>query len=120
MLKIVDSVAVAAKDTERRARGVVLVRIPEDVDLLERRASDRVPVSLSIGDRGNSRAVVGAGNRPASLGDPDPLARRNGVDLVASGGDGVPEGGGGVADGCVLEVGCMIMLADKARECSIM
>jgi len=88
------------------------------VDLLEGSAGDGVPVCLGVGDGGDGGTVVGAGNRPAGLGDPDPLARRNGVDLIAGGGDGVPEGGGGVADGCVLEVGCSHALADGV-ECGI-
>ena len=52
-----------------------------------------------------SSARVGTRHRPASFGDPDPLAGRNPVDDVAGVLDRLPEDVCGVLDGAVLEVG---------------
>lgn len=51
-----------------------------------------------------SSARVGARNRPAGLGDPDPLARGHPVDSIASVLDRLPEDVGSVVDVGVLEV----------------
>lgn len=75
---------------------------------VERLAGDATPVGLSVLHRGDSSARVGARDGPTGLGDPDPLAGRDGVDSVAGGGDGVPEGVRGIADSGVLEVGVAV------------
>ena len=93
--------------------------------LVERLAGNGAPESLSVLDGSDllrksveahgvifetvvstySSARVRTRDRPASLGDPDPLARRNPVDGIAGVLDGFPEDVCGVLDGAVLEVG---------------
>lgn len=112
--EIVDCVSVLIKDAKRRVLVVVLVRVPEDVDLVEGGAGDGAPVRLGVLDRSDGVAVVCAGVRPARLRDPDPLARADVVDGGAGGGDCVPEGRRGGADGRALEVGVGVY-ADEVR-----
>ena len=52
-VKIVNGIAVGAKDAKAGVRGVVLVSIPEDVHLVESLASDGAPESLSVLDGSN-------------------------------------------------------------------
>jgi hypothetical protein len=49
-VKVVLRVAVVVKDTEARGLVVVLVRVPEHVDLVEGLAGNGTPVSLSVLD----------------------------------------------------------------------
>jgi len=80
--------AVLAEDTKAWGLVVVLVRIPKDVDGFKRLASNGAPVILGIGHgRDRSAGVGGVRDGPAGLGNPDPFARRDGIDLVASGVD---------------------------------
>ena len=74
------------------------------MDRVEGLAGDGAPVGLRILDGSDSSARVRAGYWPAGLGDPDPLAGGDGVDLVARGVYGLPEDGTGVGNGGVLKV----------------
>jgi hypothetical protein len=49
-VKIVDSVAVGVEDSKARGLVVVLVRVPEHVDLVEGLAGNGTPVSLGVLD----------------------------------------------------------------------
>jgi hypothetical protein len=49
-VKVVDSVAIGIKDTKARGLVVVLVRVPEHVDLVEGLAGNGTPVSLGVLD----------------------------------------------------------------------
>lgn len=49
-VKIVDSVVVGVEDAEAGGLVVVLVRVPEDVDLVESLAGDGAPESLGVLD----------------------------------------------------------------------
>ena len=71
---------------------------------LESRTPNRAPVVLCVGDRRVSVTKVAAGNGPAGLGDPNPFAWGDLVDLGAGSVDGGPEDGGSVADLGFLEV----------------
>ena len=83
---------------------VVLMDIPEDVDLLESRTSNLLPEGLSILNTGNSVAVVGSTDWPAGFSDPDPFARRDLVDNSTDFVDGAPECVAGVLDTASLKV----------------
>lgn len=102
--EVVNGVAIAADHAERRGRRVVLVRVPENVDLLEGGAGDGVPVSLGVGNRWNTGAVGGTADRPAGLGNPHPLAWRNVIHSSAGSIHRLPEGVAGISDGRALEV----------------
>jgi hypothetical protein len=80
------------------------VDIPEDMDLLERRARNLLPVCLSILNAGNSIAVVGSTHGPASFSDPNPFSRRDFVDDSTDFVDGAPECIAGVFDTAAFEV----------------
>jgi hypothetical protein len=80
------------------------VDIPEDVNFLERIASDLLPVCLSILNARNSIAIVGPTNRPASFSDPDPFPGRDLVDDATDFVDGAPECVAGVFDTAAFEV----------------
>lgn len=45
--------------------------VPPNVGFTEERATNVVPVGLSVGSAGDSITLVGTANWPASLGDPD-------------------------------------------------
>ena len=83
--------------------------------LLECSTSDAVPVGLSVLDGRNGRARRGTGHRPASLGNPDPLARADIVDLSTRSVDCLPEGSRGVTNGGVLEVGISVKTNEVGR-----
>lgn len=74
------------------------------MDLLERSTSDLLPESLSILDAGDSIAIVISTDRPSSLSDPDPFARRHLVDDATDFVDGAPECVAGVLDTASLKV----------------
>lgn len=63
-----------------------------------------MPRSFVLRCRTYRSTRVGTRNRPAGLGDPNPLAGRDPVDCVASVFDRFPEDVGSIADGSVLEV----------------
>jgi len=90
--QIVKRLAVLVKDTETRTLPVIAGDIPEDVNLLKGLTTDLAPVVSSVLDAGDGGAVLIAADGPAGLGDPDPFAGANGVDLVAGCDDAVPEG----------------------------
>jgi hypothetical protein len=83
---------------------VILVDIPENVDLLERSTSNLIPVGLSILDTGNSIAIVGSTDGPTGFGDPNPFAGRDLVDDSADFVDGAPECVAGVFDAAAFEI----------------
>jgi hypothetical protein len=101
---IIDGISIAINNTKTRRSLVILVDIPENVDLLERSTSDLLPVSLSILNAGNSIAVVGSTDGPAGFGDPYPFAGRDFVNDSADFVDGAPECVAGVFDAAAFEV----------------
>ena len=111
-VQIVDGFTVLAKHAKTWRVVVVLVHVPEDVNLLESLARYASPVGLGVLDTGDSSAVVSTAYRPASLGHPDPLARRDGVDSITGSGHALPESGCGVTNRTALEVRVAIH-ADK-------
>lgn len=103
---------------------VVLVRVPEDVHIVESLAGNGAPESLSVLDGGDlyesqqinprntlkwegtySSTRVGTRYGPSCLSDPDPLARADLVDSVPGVLNRLPEDLRRIADSCVLEVG---------------
>jgi len=101
---IIDGLAVAINDTKARRRLIVLVNVPENVDLLESSTRDLLPESLSILNAGNTVAIVGSTDGPAGLGDPNPFARRDLVDDSADFVDGAPECVASVFDAAAFKV----------------
>lgn len=80
------------------------MNIPEDVDLLEGSAGDLLPECLSVLNTGDTIAVVWTADGPASLGDPNPLSRRDFIDNVSDLVDCAPEGVARVLDTASFEV----------------
>jgi len=103
-LLIIDGLAVAINDTKARRSLVVLVNVPENVDLLESSTSDLFPEGLSILNAGDTIAIVGPTDGPAGFSDPNPFARRDLVDDSADFVDGAPECVAGVFDAAAFEV----------------
>jgi hypothetical protein len=101
---IIDGISVAVNNTKARRSLVILVDIPENVDLLERSTSNLLPVGLSILDTGNSIAIVGSTDGPTGFGDPNPFAGRDLVDDSADFVDGAPECVAGVFDAAAFEI----------------
>jgi len=101
---IIDGLAVAINDTEAGRSLVILVNIPENVNLLESSTSDLLPESLSILDAGDTIAIVGSTDWPSGFSDPNPFARRDLVDDSADFVDGAPECVAGVFDAAAFKV----------------
>lgn len=126
-VQVVDGIVVLVENAKARALMIILVRVPEDVHRVEGLASDGTPVSLGVLDGWNllgsqlinlfptfsiftySSTRVRTRNRPAGLGDPNPLSGRDSVDRVAGVLDGLPEDVRSVSNGGVLEVGISAM-----------
>ena len=83
---------------------VVLVDVPEDVNLFESSTGDLLPECLSILDAGNSIAIVWSTDGPAGFSDPDPFARRDFVDDTTDFVGGAPECVAGVFDTAAFKV----------------
>ena len=103
-LLIIDGLAVTINDTKARRSLVVLVNIPENVNLLESSTSNLLPESLSILNAGDTIAIVGSTDWPAGFGDPNPFAGRDLVDDSTDFVDGTPEGVAGILDTAAFKV----------------
>lgn len=114
--EVVDSMAIPVNDTEAGRLLIILVNIPEHMDLVECRAANLSPKGLCILNTGHSIAVLGSTDGPACLGDPDPFARRHLVDDIADLVDGCPKSVSCCLNGASLEVRIGVH-TNKIRSC---
>jgi len=82
----------------------ILQDVPIGVDVAEQRASNVLPVNLGVRGRGNGEVLLGSGNRPASLGDPNCFPASDANSVFVSLVESRVGNGDAVVDG-VLEVG---------------